>query len=87
MATETELKGKIRTKVVQLTGELGRKPVVVGDDDLLLEKGILDSAAVLELLVWLEVEFDLELDLDELSLDNFGSIDKMAAFLMARSGG
>jgi acyl carrier protein len=87
MATEAAVRETIRAKVVQLARELGKRPVTVGDEDILLEMGILDSAAVLELLVWIEGQFDLELDPDELSLDNFGSISRMAAMLTARSAG
>lgn len=85
MATEAEIRATIRTKVVDLARELGKKTPSVGDDDVLLEMGILDSAAVLELLVWIEGHFDLELEQEELSLDNFGSISRMAAMLSAKS--
>jgi acyl carrier protein len=87
MATDADVRATIRAKVVALARELGKKSVTVGDDDVLLEMGILDSAAVLELLVWIEGQFDLELEQDELSLDNFGSISRMAAMLSARSAG
>ena len=84
MPTEAELKQTIRTKVVELARGLGGKAKGLTDDDLLLEMGILDSAAVLELLVWIETQLDIELEQDELSLDNFGSINLMVGFLTSR---
>ncbi len=84
MPSEAELKQTIRAKVVELARGLGGKAKGLTDDDLLLEMGILDSAAVLELLVWIETQLDIELEQDELSLDNFGSINLMVGFLTAR---
>ena len=87
MPTEAELKQSIRARVGKLAAALGRNASAIADDDTLLEKGYLDSASVLELLVGLETELDIELDQDELSLDNFGSIDRMAEFLSNRKAG
>jgi len=83
MASEAILKQEIRAKVVELARALGRKADRITDDDTLLAMGILDSTAVLELLVWIEGHLDIELDPGELSLDNFGSINLMAAHLAA----
>jgi hypothetical protein len=46
--------------------------------------GLLDSAALLELVVWYEAEFDLLLTQEEINVDNLGSIDAMADYLIAR---
>ena len=81
MKSEVELRAGIRAKVIQLSRELGKKTTDIKDDDILLEKGLLDSASVLELIVWLEEDNGVELDPGELSLDNFGSISRMASFL------
>ena len=81
---KTELRRDIRNKVVELARAMGKKADGIHDDDILLEKGFLDSASVLELLVWLEGETGGELDPDEVSLDNFGSISRMVTFLSAR---
>ena len=87
MKTVPELKQSIRDKVVELARGLGGKAKGITDDDMLLEMGILDSAAVLELLVWLETQLEIELDQEELSLDNFGSITLMADLLVSRKAG
>ncbi|MDB4916796.1 MAG: acyl carrier protein [Gemmatimonadetes bacterium] len=87
MPSEAELKNTIRARVVELASRLGKKAGGISDDAILLETGLLDSASVLELLVWLESQLDIEFDQDELSLDNFGSITKMAEFLTTRRAG
>jgi D-alanine--poly(phosphoribitol) ligase subunit 2 len=74
----------IRTKVQQLAKELGRNASGVRDDDILPETGVLDSAAIIELIVWVETEFGIDIDQGELSLENFGSIRRMTAYIDSR---
>jgi D-alanine--poly(phosphoribitol) ligase subunit 2 len=78
------VKDRIRNQVQKLAKELGRPFREVGDDEVLPSSGLLDSAAVLELIFWVENEFDLEVDQDDLSIDNFGTIQKMADYIEAR---
>ena len=87
MQSQTELKVTIRAKVLELAGRLGGDVSRMSDDDILLKRGFLDSASVFELLVWLETQFDVELDFDTLSLDNFGSVTRMAEFIAAKKAG
>ena len=87
MQSQAELKRIIRAKVLELAGRLGGDVSGVSDDDILLKRGWLDSASVFELLVWLETQFDLELDFEGLSLDNFGSVTRMAEFIAAKKAG
>ena len=42
------------------------------------------STAVLELVVWYERAYDLTLKQEEINIDNLGSINAMADFLLAR---
>ena len=51
----------------------------------LFDTGALDSLAFVELLVQLEQEFGVTTSVDELELDNFRSIARIADFLMARA--
>jgi D-alanine--poly(phosphoribitol) ligase subunit 2 len=50
----------------------------------LLETGILDSMALIELLFNLEEQFGLTLDIIDLDLDNLRSIEKIAELVMTR---
>jgi acyl carrier protein len=75
---------RIRQKVQQIARELGRDARDLTDDDILPETGLLDSAAILELILWVETDFGIEIDQGELSLENFGSIRRMTAFIDAR---
>ena len=57
----------------------------VGDQDALLESGILDSLGVLELANFIGERYSLTLEDDDLTPENFGSIDAVARLLAERS--
>ena len=75
---------RIRHKVVEIAATLGNRADDLTDDDILPETGLLDSAGILELILWVETEFGLDIDQQDLSTDNFGSIRRMTAFIDAR---
>ena len=50
-------------------------------DEPLLENGILDSLGMLDLVTYLEEEFGISVDDEELVPDNFQTIERLAAFV------
>ena len=73
----------IRNKVIELAKALGRDARNLTETDILPRTGLLDSASILELIIWAETEFDLEFDQSDLSLENFGSIEKMSVYIQS----
>jgi acyl carrier protein len=74
-----EIKTKIRTFIIDnfLFGDdNGLK-----DDTSFLEEGIIDSTGVLELVTYLEEEFEISIDDEELVPENLDSIDNVAAYI------
>jgi acyl carrier protein len=51
---------------------------VPADDTDIVESGLLDSLALVELLVGIEREFDVQVDLEALDLDNLRSVRTIA---------
>jgi methoxymalonate biosynthesis acyl carrier protein len=51
----------------------------------LLEAGVLDSLKLAELLSHLESRFGMRISVEDLEVDNFRSIARMAAFLQRRA--
>lgn len=43
--------------------------------------GVIDSTAIMELVVWIEGEAGFDVEIDDITPDNFGSIDKIAAYI------
>jgi acyl carrier protein len=79
-----EIKAALRAKVVALARGLGLDASGVADDDILPATGLLDSNAILELVVWFETTYDFPIAQAEINIDNLGSINAMADFLLAR---
>lgn len=59
----------------------GRKLREVGDDESLIESGIIDSTGVLELVLFIEDTFHIKVEDDELVPENLDSISNVMAFL------
>jgi len=57
----------------------------VGDDASLIEQGIVDSLGVLEIVAFIETQFSIILEDDEMLGENFDSIASLTAFVQAKS--
>lgn len=53
----------------------------LSDDDSLLDKGLIDSTGVLELVFFLEKSFCIKVDDDEVIPDNLDSIARISQFV------
>ncbi len=78
------IKATVRGKVIELARNLGMEADDLGDDDIIPATGYLDSAAILELVVWYEDAYQLPLTQEEINIDNLGSINAMADFVLRR---
>jgi acyl carrier protein len=81
------VKSAIRAKVIDLAKALNIDASGVDDADIIPTTGYLDSTAILELVVWYEQTYDFPLKQEEINIDNLGSIDAMADFLLSRKRG
>lgn len=63
-----------------------RPDFVLGDDDALLERGVVDSMGVMEMLSFLESEFGVVPGDDEITEANLGTLRAIAHFVTARTG-
>jgi acyl carrier protein len=53
----------------------------LGDGDSLLQSGVIDSTGVLEIVVFLEEQFGIKVEDDELLPENLDSISNVAGFV------
>ncbi|MBI5017288.1 MAG: acyl carrier protein [Deltaproteobacteria bacterium] len=58
----------------------------LNDDDSFLEKGIIDSTGVLELVGWIEETFGFRVDDEELVPENLDSVNRLASFVGRKTG-
>ena len=57
------------------------------DDASFLELGIIDSFGFVELLAFVQDEFDISVTDHELVPDNFDSVAKLSSFIISKKGG
>lgn len=60
---------------------------VASSETDLMQSGLLDSLALVELLFHLEQELGIKITLESLELENFRSIARIAEFIAARNNG
>jgi acyl carrier protein len=63
-----------------------RPDYVVGEDDHLMEKGVVDSMGMIELLTFLQDRFGVEPSDDEITEENFATLARIARFVGVKSG-
>lgn len=56
------------------------------DSDSFMEKGIIDSTGVLELLEFIEEKFAIKVEDEEVVPDNLDSLDKLTNFICRKKG-
>lgn len=79
-----EVKEKLRDFIVTnfLFGDGG---VEFGENDSFLEKGIIDSTGILELIEYLEETWSISIEDDELIPENLDSVSRVAAFIARKT--
>jgi D-alanine--poly(phosphoribitol) ligase subunit 2 len=71
----------IHAKIVEIARQLGNDASKLRFDEEIPASGLLDSAGLMELMMWFETAYDLSIDQDDLTIANFGTIDAMVAYL------
>lgn len=80
------IEAKIKSKVIELAEQLGSDASDLLNDEVIPATGLIDSAALLELIAWFESEYDFRIPTDELTIDNLGTLAAMAAYVRRRKG-
>jgi acyl carrier protein len=74
----------IRSAVRNFLKDKAPKGVSFTDSDNLLAKGVIDSLRMLDMISFLEEEYHLKIDEDELMPENFESVEAIARFVEQR---
>ncbi|RMF56301.1 MAG: acyl carrier protein [Calditrichaeota bacterium] len=59
----------------------------LSDDDSLLEMGIIDSVKMLDLIEYIENQYEIQVDEDDMIPENFDSINAIVAYIQSRKNG
>ncbi len=75
---------QIRSFILEKFPAARKRPL--NDDVPLLESGIIDSLGILDVVGFLERTFDIKIEDEELTPENFGNIKRIAFFVEKKSG-
>ncbi len=76
----------IKAKIVEIAQVLGCDATDLGNDEIIPATGYIDSAGLLDLIAWYEAEFAIAVGGDEFTIDNLGTLDAMADFVLRKKG-
>jgi acyl carrier protein len=82
----TEVKDEIKRYILE-TYLFTSDPSALGDEESFLDRGIIDSTGVLELIMFLEEQFGVTIADDELLPENLDSVNRVAAFVERKRAG
>ena len=87
MATveQADMRKKLKDFITE-TFLIGSEIKSIDDSDSFMEKEIIDSTGVLELTSFIEEEFEITVEDNELIPDNLDSIDKLSNFIQGKKG-
>ena len=74
----------IREEIVRIADTLDCDASDLQPDELIPASGLIDSAGLLDLIAWFEGKFGLRVAPDEFNVDNLGSMNAMADFVLQR---
>jgi acyl carrier protein len=80
-ADVSDAKRTIRNRIIELADRRRIDARELKDSDVIPEAGVLDSAGIMELVIWFEMTFGVTIEQSDLTLENFGTIDAMANYL------
>ncbi len=75
MNVEVKLIAYIRDQLVSES-----LPELTADSNLIAD-GVLDSTALMQIVLWIEDEFDIAVDVEDMTPENFGTVRNMAEYL------
>jgi D-alanine--poly(phosphoribitol) ligase subunit 2 len=76
-----DINAAILAKVKEISKVLGRDAHALKTSDVIPTSGVLDSAGLMELMIWYETEFGLSIPQEDFTLEKLGSVDQMAAYV------
>ena len=59
----------------------------VTSDTQLIEEQVIDSMGVMELISFIQETYEVELDMDDLTIENFESIRRISELVVSKRGG
>lgn len=76
----------IKAEIVRIAAGLDSDASDLARDEIIPASGLIDSAGLLELIAWFEATYAFSIPPADLTIDNLGTMDAMAAYLRRAKG-
>jgi len=73
-------------EINSLAEEAIGESIVVGVDNKILEEGILDSPAIIKLIIFIEKKYKVTIEQVEMNIDSFSSINQIEKLIKSKIG-
>lgn len=70
--------------ITKITNELARSGSTIEVETSLA--GLVDSTAMMELVVWIGETYGIEVEIDEITPENFGSVKLLSGYIRGKKG-
>jgi acyl carrier protein len=77
------MKSEIKQFIISQSAAQGN--LQLRDDESLLDTGVIDSSTMMELILFLETKFRIKIDEDEMTPENFDTINAITALVARKS--
>ncbi len=84
MFDKNKMADDIKRMIILLADQNSILPNRINDDDIILDLGILDSPAIIELLCQYEEKYEFEIEKNEITMNNLGTVNKMVEFAIKK---
>ena len=76
------IKDAVRNEIIKLSAQCGSNASLLLDDEIIPQKGYLDSASIIELVLWIENYFKIRINDEDINIDNLGSVNSITNFVV-----
>ena len=76
----------IKAEIVRIAATMDTDASDLASDELIPASGFIDSAGLLDLVAWYEAAYDFRVPTEDFTVDNLGTIEAMADFVLKRKG-
>lgn len=83
METALQIKETVKGYIVE-NFLFGNEAEPIMDDDSFIERGIIDSTGIMELIEFVEKSYDISLDDKELIPENLDSLNNLSRFIISK---
>jgi len=77
---------KIEEQLITYFKENAGADLEVSYDTLLVEDGVIDSMGVMDLIAFIEKTFGVSMEMDDLEIENFATINHIKMFIVGKTG-